>query len=136
MSAFSGIDTLETLSVDSDGSVTAVLVKDVSRGRGPSPIAKFFPQEWRVAQREVWHPVDGNRVNGVLSIVSDGVPGSVAGTALLAPSTQGSHLECTAKVEFKAPLIGGQIEHLMGRVLVQNITALQRFTAEWITAHG
>ncbi|MUL83977.1 DUF2505 domain-containing protein [Mycobacterium sp. CBMA247] len=136
LSAFSGIDTLERLSVDPDGSVTAVIVKDVHRNGEPSPIARFFPQDWRVVQQEQWHPVGERRVSGEVSIVPNGAPGSAAGTALLTPTRNGSRLKCTATVEFTVPLIGGRIENLMGRVLVQNITALQAFTTEWINTHG
>ncbi|OBB23913.1 hypothetical protein A5792_31390 [Mycolicibacterium peregrinum] len=135
LSIFSGIDTLESLSVDRDGSVTAILTKDVQRNRESSPLAKFFPENWRVVQRETWHPLSGNRVGGDLSITPSRAPGSAAGTALLAPIATGSRLKCAAKVEFKVPLIGGEIERMMGRVLVQNITALQHFTADWIAKH-
>lgn len=135
LSTFNGIDTLESLEVDPDGSVTAVMVKDVQRGREPSPLAKFFPRNWRVVQREAWHPIDADQVSGDVSIASDGVPGSAAGAALLAPIATGSRLKCAARVEFKVPLVGGQIESVMGRILVQNVTAVQHFTADWITAH-
>jgi hypothetical protein len=55
---------------------------------------------------------------------------------LLAPAQNGSRLKCTATVEFNVPLIGGKIESMIGRQLVEQISALHRFTAEWITEHA
>jgi hypothetical protein len=39
-------------------------------------------------------------------------------------------------VEFKVPLIGGAVESVVGRLLVQNISSMQRFTTEWIKQHA
>jgi hypothetical protein len=39
-------------------------------------------------------------------------------------------------VEFNVPLIGGKIESMIGRQLVEQISAMLRFTAEWITEHA
>jgi Protein of unknown function (DUF2505) len=69
-----------------------------------------------------------------VSIVAPWSDGSEAGTAFLAP-TDGSRLKCKATVEFRVPLIGGTVESTMGRLFVQNISFMQRFTTEWITEH-
>ncbi|MHC9296986.1 DUF2505 domain-containing protein [Mycobacterium sp. LTG2003] len=135
LSTFGGLGRLEQLTVAPDGSVTAVVVKELLHDGLPGPAAKFFPRQWRVEQKEVWSPIDDGMVRGEVSVVPHGAPGSGAGTALLAPTRSGSRLKCTATVEFRVPVIGGQIENIMGRMLVQNISVLQRFTTEWIKDH-
>lgn len=132
MSAAGGFGRLDTLAVESDGSVTVAIVHDLHPDGLPGPIAAFFPRNWRVVQDEKWSPADGGRVCGEVSIATHGAPGSGRGTAVLAPARQGSCLKCSATVEFKVPLVGGKIESLIGRLLVPQFSAVQRFTAEWI----
>jgi hypothetical protein len=45
-------------------------------------------------------------------------------------------MKCNATVEFKVPLIGGKIESLIGRQLAQQFSAIQGFTAKWITENA
>ncbi|MET4428129.1 MULTISPECIES: DUF2505 domain-containing protein [unclassified Mycolicibacterium] len=132
LETFGGLGSLDSLTVDSDGAVTAVVVKEMHHDKLPGPAAKFFPREWRVVQNETWSPIGDGRVRGQVSVVPDGAPGSGAGTALLAPTPNGSHMKCTATVQFRVPMIGGAVEGIMGRLLVQNISAMQRFTTAWI----
>lgn len=132
LSSFGGLGDLESLVVDPDGSVTAVCVKDLRPDGLPGPAARLFPREWRVVQSESWRPLGDGRVCGEVRLVSHGAPGSGAGSALLTPTVAGCRLTCRATVEFNVPLIGGQIEGVMGKSLIQNITMLQRFTADWI----
>lgn len=135
LTKFGGLGRLDTLNVDTDGSVTAVVVHNLRPDGLPGPLAKFFPSEWQIVQKENWQAIGGGRVRGEVSVVPHGAPGSWAGTALLTPRSEGSRLNCAATAEFKVPLVGGKIEGLMGRMLVQNISVMQRFTAEWITTH-
>ncbi len=75
-------------------------------------------------------------VRGEVGIAARGAPGSGRGTALLAPSENGSCLKCTATVEFKVPLVGGKVEGLMGRLMVPQFSVIQRFTAKWIAENA
>ena len=132
LSTFAGLDTLESLTVDPDGTVRAVLSKDVHRRSDRSPLARFLPLEWRVVQEETWHPAGTSRAQGSVTVIAHGTPGSASGKAQLEPLNHGSRLTCSATVEFKVPLVGGKIEELMGRTLTENLANLHRFTAEWI----
>jgi len=87
-------------------------------------------------QNETWGPIVGGVVRGEVSIVSHGAPGSGFGTALLAQAQNGSRMKCNATVEFKVPLIGRKIESLIGRQLAQQFSAIQGFTAKWITENA
>ena len=136
LAAFGGIGRLDSLIVDTDGSVTVAIIGDVRHEGLPGLVAKLYPREWQVVQNETWSPIDGGRVRGEVSIATRGAPGSGLGLVLLAPAQNGSRLKCTATVEFKVPLVGGKIESFIGRQLVQQISEIQRFTAKWITEHA
>jgi Protein of unknown function (DUF2505) len=136
LATFGGLGDLESLTVDSDGTVTVVVVTALRHDGLPGPVAKFFPREWRVVQNEKWSPVHDGQMRGEVSVISHGAPMSGTGTALLTPTKNGSQLKCQATVGVKVPLIGGKVESVMGRLLVQNISAMQGFTTEWVQEHA
>jgi hypothetical protein len=133
LAAFGGFGKLNSLLIGTDGSVAVVIIHDLRHDGLPGLVAKFFPRGWQVVQNETWSPIGGGLVRGEISIATHGAPGSGRGKALLGPAHNGSCLKCTATVEFKVPLVGGKIESLMGRLLVQQISVIQQFTAKWIT---
>jgi hypothetical protein len=133
LAAFGGIGKVDSLIIGTDGSVTVVIVQDLRNERLPGLVAKFYPRNWQVVQKETWSPIGDGLVRGEVSIATHGAPGSGFGTALLAPAQNGSRLKCTATVEFKVPLVGGKIESLIGRQLAKQFSAVQGFTAKWIT---
>ncbi|MED5814024.1 DUF2505 domain-containing protein [Mycolicibacterium sp. 050232] len=135
LTSFGAAGRLESLTVEPDGRVIAVAVHDLRPDGLPQAIAKFFPRQWRVVQTEIWKPTGDGRVRGKVSVVTHGAPGSGTGRVTLAPTRHGSQLKGTGTVEFRVPLVGGQIEKVMGRGLVQNMSVLQDFTAQWINEH-
>jgi hypothetical protein len=134
--ASGGVARLDSLVKDTDGSVTVVIIGDGRREGVSGLVAKFYPRSWQAVQKESWRPIGGGHVRGEISIAMRGAPGSGHATALLAPAQNGSRLKCTATVEFKVPLIGGKIESMIGGQLVEQVSAMLRFTAEWITKHA
>lgn len=127
-----GINKLDSLTIDADGSVNVVIVQDARHEGLPKLVAKFFPRNWKVVHEETWSPIDDGLVRGEISITTHGAPGSGFGTALLAPVQNGSRLDCSATVEFNVPLIGGKVESLVGRQLARQFSVIQRFTTGWI----
>ena len=144
LAAFGGIGRLDSLIIGTDGSVTVVTIAEMRHDWLPGLVddwllglvAKLYPSDLKVVHNETWSPIGGGQVRGEISIAARGAPGSGRGTALLAPAQNGSRLKCTATVEFKVPLIGGKIESMIGRQLVEQSSAMLRFTAEWITEHA
>jgi hypothetical protein len=140
LSEIAGLDTLEQFTVGSDGAVAVTLTRNVrhpgQRSSGPSLIGKFLPVSWRVVQTEEWRPIGQGCVQGDLTIIAHGTPGSAAGSALIMPAHNGSRLTGSGAVRFDVPLIGGQVENLMGRTLTQSISTLQDFTTQWIRKHA
>jgi hypothetical protein len=133
---FDGSGRMDSLTVDSDGCVTAILVHDLRPDGLPGPVAKFFPHQWRVVETETWQPIDHGRVRGEFSVLARGAPGSYACMALLTPTRHGSRLKCAATVAFRVPLIGGKIEGLMADTLTLTISEIQDFTTGWIREHA
>ena len=128
-----GVARLDSFVKETDGSVTVVIVGDGRREGVSGLLAKIFPSSWQAVQKESWRPIGGGLVRGDISIAMHGAPGSGHGTAVLAPAQNGSLVKCTATVEFNVPLIGGKIEGMIGRGLVEQLPEMLRFTTEWIT---
>ena len=136
LAAFGGFGRLDSLTTKVDGSVSVVVVQQLRNERLPGLVAKFFPTHWGVVQEETWCPVAEGLVRGKVTITPSGVPGSGFGTTLLAPAPNGSRLNCMATVEFNVPWVGGKIEAVMARLLVQQVSVIQRFTTKWVKEHA
>lgn len=135
----SGTATLDSLTVDADGTVDVVTTLNPLRDRLPGPIARLHRGDLEILHTETWSLVDGGRLRGRVSYEMSGVPLSGSGTVLLTPldsPDQGSHLSYTVTVEVRVPLVGGAIERLIGTQLPAGILAGQRFTAEWIAENS
>jgi len=138
LGAFDTLDTLEEFTVDRAGSVLVKLAKDVlhpGRQSGGPPIGRFLPRTWRVVQTEEWRAGRAGRIEGDLRLVAHGTPASAAGSTVIVPVQGGSQGTGSATVRFNVPLIGGQVENLMGRTLTESIRALNEFTTSWIAEH-
>ncbi|WP_157012086.1 DUF2505 family protein, partial [Mycobacterium celatum] len=61
-----------------------------------------------------------------------GLRASAFAEALLVPIRSGSRLSVAVTVAVKVPLIGGQIENLVGDQLDEGIAATLGFTSDWI----
>ena len=136
LAAFGGIGTLDSLIIGTDGSVTVVIIQDLRHegcpGWSPSSIpviGKSCTTRRGARSAAAW-------CAGRSASRRAGAPGSGFGAALLAPAQNGSRLKCTATVEFKVPLVGGKIESLIGRQVIERIAVIQRFTTKWITEHA
>jgi hypothetical protein len=136
LAAFGGSITLDSLIVDSDGTVIVTTTQDLRHDGLPGVVAKVYRGDLNILRNETWRPIGGHRVSGEISVAAAGAPGSGHGAALLAPSGTGSRLIFTATVEFKVPLVGGKIESYIAGQLADGISEIQRFTTMWITEHA
>jgi hypothetical protein len=133
LATFGGIGELESLTIDNDGCAHVVVVEDLRHELLPGLFAKLYPRDLALVQKETWSRVGGGLVRGEVETVARGAPGSGRSTVLLAPAPDGSGLKCTATVQVKVPLVGGQIESLVRRQMVEETPVLLRYTAQWIT---
>lgn len=135
LAAFGGGITLDSLIVDSNGTVMVTTKQDLRRDRVPGIIAKLYRGDMNILRNETWKPIGDRRVSGEVSVAATGLPGSGRGRALLAPLGNGSRLTFTATVEFKVPLVGAKIESYVAGQLAEGLSDIQRFTTMWITEH-
>jgi Protein of unknown function (DUF2505) len=136
IAAFGGCKTLDSLVVDSDGTVTVTVTEDLRRSALPGILAKLYRSDLNVRSTETWTPVDDRQISGKISVAVTGAPGSGHGVAVLAALGNGSRLAFTATVEFNVPLLGGTIENYIAREFAQGIPQIQRFTTTWISEHA
>lgn len=136
LAAFRGSGRLDSLTVGIDGSVQVVIIQDLRQDWLPGPFARLYPSDLRVVQNETWSLIGRDRVRGEVSTKARGAPGSGLGTVVLVPAQIDSHLNCTATMEVKVPLIGGKIESLMCRQMVEATSAMLLFTGKWIEEHA
>ncbi|MBV9515082.1 MAG: DUF2505 domain-containing protein, partial [Mycobacteriaceae bacterium] len=112
------------------------ILQDLRRDLLPGFVARIYPADLALLHKETWTPIAGGRVRGEVSFSARGAPGSGVGKALLAPVDHGSRLEFNASVEIKVPLVGGNIERLVGGHVVKGIAATHRFTTAWIAGNA
>jgi hypothetical protein len=133
--AFGTSTTLDSLIVDSDGTVTVSTTQDLRRDGLPRLVARFYPGDLKILSTETWQPIGGRQVRGEVSIAAAGAPGSGRGAALLVPMGDRSQLSFNGTVEFRVPLVGGKIESFLGGQFAEHIPEIQRFTTAWIREH-
>lgn len=131
-----GTTTLDHLTVNPAGSVSVATSQDLRNDVLPGPLAKVFRGDLKVVRTESWHADGDGRVSGEVTISASGVPGSGAGSAVLAPLPTGSRLSLSGTLEVRIPLVGGRIEKYIGDQIVVEIPELQRFTSDWVAQHG
>jgi hypothetical protein len=133
------ITTLDSLTVDNDGTVEVHVTQHVGRQLLPGPVAKLIPTELKMVHIERWRPVGDGQVRGQVSVSASPGLGSGHAEAWLEPvgsGSPGSQLRCAVKVQVKIPLVGGKFEKTIGDGLAESIPEMQRFTAKWIAENA
>ena len=128
--------TLDSLTVDADGTVTARVTQHLGRQLLPRLVASLIPGDLKIMQSETWRPVGDRQVQGQLDVSATGGLGTGRADAWLEPTDNGSQLRFAIRVEIKIPLLGGKLEKSMEAGMTENIPALQRFTTTWIAEHA
>jgi uncharacterized protein DUF2505 len=128
--------TLDSLTVDADGTVAVRATQHLGRQLLPRLVTKLIPGDLQIVHSETWKPVGDRQVSGQVNISASGELGSGRAEAWLEPAGNGSQLRFAVRVEIKIPLLGGKLERSMGAGLAENIPALQRFTTTWIAENA
>src|SRR5271155_1590639 len=132
IATLSGSTALESLIVDDEQTVRVVTTQDLGRDLLPGVVAKFYRRDLTVRHSETWRPIDG-QLRGKITVAVSGAPGSGSGTALVAPTQDGSRLTFDGSVEFKVPLVGGTIESFIAREFARGIPDIPHFLDKWVT---
>ncbi|MEU9805234.1 DUF2505 domain-containing protein [Mycobacterium sp. NPDC050853] len=135
--ADSGADTATLDSLKSEGGAIEIVTTQVLRSdRLPGIVSQFHRGDLHIVRTEKWSPIAGGASDGTVLGSISGAPVTLSGTARLHPGGKGSRLDMKIGVEVKIPLVGGKIEGFVGGKLMDLLSAEQRFTSEWIAAHG
>lgn len=136
--ADSGADdaTLENMEVTADGHIDVVTHQVLRSDRLPGLVSQFHRGDLVIRREEHWRPIRDGQSAGVIAGAIPGAPVGLTGTAVLAPSDQGTRLAVSTTVEVRVPLVGGKIENFIGTQLVDLLIAEQRFTTVWIAEHA
>ncbi|OBF81523.1 hypothetical protein A5791_00270 [Mycobacterium sp. 852002-51163_SCH5372311] len=126
--------TLDSLTVDDDGTVSVRSTQHVGRQLLPGPVLKLLPGDLKIVNCETWKPVGDGRVHGQSSISAP--VGSGEAEVWLSPTSNGSRLRYAVKVEVKIPLVGGKFEKAIGASLTKSIPAGLQFAEAWIAEHA
>lgn len=127
---------LDSLVVDPDGTVEVRLTQYLGRQLLPGSVAKFLPGEVKLTHTETWTPAGDGQVRGQIRVAVSGGLGSCRAKAWLAPAADGSQLRFTGRVQVNIPLVGGNLEQLLGANLAGNLPEVVRFTTTWVTDHA
>jgi hypothetical protein len=132
ISTMNGSTALESLTVDDDQTVRVVTTQDLGRDLLPGVVARFYRRDLTVRHSETWRRIDG-QLRGKIAVAVSGAPGSGSGTALVAPTPDGSRMTLQGSVEFKVPMVGGTIESFIAREFAREIPDIQHFLTKWVT---
>jgi hypothetical protein len=131
----SGTATLDNLTVDPGGSVTAALTVSLFSNRLPKVVAALAPGDLEMARTETWHPASDGHARGTIDVTVPGAPVSAVGKVALVSVGGGARLDFSTTVQVNIPLVGGQVENFIVNRLGDEISAVQRFTNNWIVTN-
>jgi Protein of unknown function (DUF2505) len=130
-----GTATLNGLTVDDDGAVTAALTVSLFADRLPKVVAALAPGDLAMARTEMWRPTGDGQARGTIEVAVPGAPVTATGKVTLVSRADGARLDFSTTVRVNIPLVGGQVENFIVGRLGDEIGAVQRFTNGWIVAH-
>jgi uncharacterized protein DUF2505 len=128
--------TLDSLTVDDDGTVRVRVVQHLGPQLLPGLVAKVVPGELKLVHSEMWRPDGEGRVSGEINVSTSPGLGSGRAETRLTPTGDGSQLHFAVNVKVKIPLVGGKIEKNIGSNLVESIPAVLEFTTTWIAENA
>ncbi len=139
LAAFGSASTLESLTVDEDGTVVVSICQYLGRQVLPGAVARLIPGDLKLVHGETWRPVGDRRVQGRIDVSVPVGLGSGHADAWMVPDGPdgtGSQLRFATTVHVKIPLLGRTFERTVASDLTKNIQEFQRFTTAWIGEHA
>ena len=124
---------LDDLVVESSDTVTVAVTVSLLRDKLPGVFTQLYGGDIRLVRTERWTRSGGSRVAGAVTATMPGAPLSVVGDASMEPTSGGSRLEYTARVNARIPLLGNKIESYVAERAGEEIPAIQHFTTQWIS---
>jgi len=117
------------------GTLTATMRDTIGASSLPGLVRKVVSGELKVERADEWCALDGDHADGRVSGSSTGIPVKIESTAVLRASGDVTVLRLAGSVQVKIPLVGGQIESLV-RKLVGDMVGQDRDAIEkWLGDH-
>lgn len=115
------------------GTLTATMRDTIGASSLPGLVRKVVSGELKVERADEWGgALDGDRADGRISGSSTGIPVKIECTSVLRASVDVTVLDVAGSVQVKIPLVGGQIESLV-RKLVGDMVGQDRDAIEkWL----
>ncbi|TQC51118.1 DUF2505 domain-containing protein [Rhodococcus sp. WS4] len=114
------------------GTLTATMRDTIGASSLPGLVRKVVSGELKVERADEWGALDGDHADGRVSGSSTGIPVKIESAAVLRASGDVTVLRLTGSVQVKIPLVGGQIESLV-RKLVGDMVGQDRDAIEkWL----
>jgi hypothetical protein len=88
-----------------------------------------------VGVEEILAAFGDSRARGTIEAAVPGAPVSAIGKVMLVSLATGARLDFSTTVRVNIPLVGGQVENFIVSRLGDEISAVQRFTDNWIVAN-
>ncbi|BAH53960.1 DUF2505 domain-containing protein [Rhodococcus opacus] len=114
------------------GTLTATMRDTIGASSLPGLVRKVVTGELKVERADQWGALDGDHADGRITGSSTGIPVQIEGASVLRASGDVTVLGLTGTVQVKIPLVGGQIESLI-RKLVGDMVGQDRDAIEkWL----
>ncbi|MEN0134534.1 MAG: DUF2505 domain-containing protein [Rhodococcus sp. (in: high G+C Gram-positive bacteria)] len=116
------------------GTLTATMRDTIGASSLPGLVRKVVTGELKVERADAWGALDGDHADGRITGSSTGIPVQIEGTSVLRASGDVTVLGLTGTVQVKIPLVGGQIESLIrklvGDMVGQDRDAIEKWLAD------
>ncbi|AOW91841.1 hypothetical protein BFN03_01685 [Rhodococcus sp. WMMA185] len=128
----------EKLTLDASrgpGTLTVIMRDSIGASSLPAIVSKVVTGELKVERIDEWGALDGGRADGRIGGSSTGIPVLIQSTSVLRPlGDGGTVLEVAGSVEVKVPVVGGQIEtvikKMVGDMFGQDRTAIEKWLGD------
>ncbi|MFC9360663.1 DUF2505 domain-containing protein [Rhodococcus sp. NPDC057014] len=99
------------------GTLTATMRDTIGASSLPGLVRKVVTGELKVERADEWGALDGDHAEGRISGSSTGIPVKIDCTSVLRASGDVTVLDVSGSVQVKIPLVGGQIESLVRKLI-------------------
>lgn len=125
----------EKIVIDSSrgpGALTVTMTDTITSDALPGIVGKFVSGEMRMERIDTWDAMNGDRATGRFVGSATGIPVQIDGTFSLKPVAAGSVLEVKGSAAVKIPLVGGQIEGLVKKMVRDMVEKDRAGIDQWL----
>ena len=114
------------------GTLTATMRDTIGASSLPGLVRKVVSGELKVERADEWGALDGDHADGRINGSSTGIPVKIDCTSVLRASGDVTVLDVSGTVQVKIPLVGGQIESLVRKLIGDMIGQDRDAIEKWL----